>query len=371
MFGKNNSHADHNFWISYADLMAGLLFVFILVMGAIVSKSVILKNILQNRDEVLARLEIDIRDKDAAIQALTGKLSAISSMAAQQEAEIKERDIEIRQYQLKMERLGKQLAKKDDALTQYKKRLKAELERRKKLDARLVIAEKERQMLTGRADALNKKLEGIMRELRVKQERIDVLKTDYDSMSRKYSRLLTSMEEQNRKIRHLTGIRRQVIAALKKRLGDRIAIDSKSGALRLSSSVLFDTGSATLKAEARAELKEAFGQYVAALVNDPEVMSALDKIIIEGHTDSDGGYLYNLDLSQRRAYAVMNFLLTLDVIKKYDLKPLMAASGRSYMDLIKTNGIENKEASRRIEIKFRLKNDDAMHEIEQLLKEIN
>ena len=31
---------DQNFWVSYADLMAGLLFVFILLIGAIVVKYV-------------------------------------------------------------------------------------------------------------------------------------------------------------------------------------------------------------------------------------------------------------------------------------------------------------------------------------------
>ena len=33
---KKNQNNEENFWISYADLMAGLLFVFILVIGAIV-----------------------------------------------------------------------------------------------------------------------------------------------------------------------------------------------------------------------------------------------------------------------------------------------------------------------------------------------
>ena len=37
------------------------------------------------------------------------------------------------------------------------------------------------------------------------------------------------------------------------------------------------------------------------------------------------------------------------------------------MDPIMRNGVEDKEASRRIEIKFRLKNRDAMHEIERIL----
>jgi chemotaxis protein MotB len=39
------------------------------------------------------------------------------------------------------------------------------------------------------------------------------------------------------------------------------------------------------------------------------------------------------------------------------------------MDRIVRNGIEDKEASRRIEIKFTLKNREAMYEIERILDE--
>jgi len=94
----------------------------------------------------------------------------------------------------------------------------------------------------------------------------------------------------------------------------------------------------------------------------------LERIVIEGHTDSDGAYLFNLNLSQQRAYAVMNYLLTLEFTKKNNIKPLLVASGRSYLDPIYyKNGKENKYASRRIEIKFSLKNDDSMNEIDKIL----
>jgi chemotaxis protein MotB len=159
----------------------------------------------------------------------------------------------------------------------------------------------------------------------------------------------------------------KVIAALKKELGRKISIDPKNGSLRLSSNILFDKGSAELKEEAEGNLKEAFEEYIGTLVTNPAIKPHLDKIIIEGHTDSDGGYLYNLDLSQRRAFAVMHYLLTLDFAQKYNIKPLIVASGRAYLDAIKTDGVEDKDASRRIEIKFRLKNEDAMHEIEKVL----
>jgi chemotaxis protein MotB len=158
-----------------------------------------------------------------------------------------------------------------------------------------------------------------------------------------------------------------VIAALKDALGSKIDIDKKSGSLKLASNILFDRGSAVLKETSKSALKKAFEEYIGALMGDPRISPHLDKIIIEGHTDSDGGYLYNLDLSQKRAFAVMNYLLTLDIAQKYNLKPLLVASGRAYLDAVKVDGVEDKEASRRIEIKFRLKNEDAMHEIEKVL----
>ncbi len=42
-----NKEESGNFWISYADLMAGLLFIFILLVGAIVIKYVFIQTDLQ------------------------------------------------------------------------------------------------------------------------------------------------------------------------------------------------------------------------------------------------------------------------------------------------------------------------------------
>ncbi|MDN5106041.1 chemotaxis protein, partial [Aliarcobacter butzleri] len=53
---KKNQNNDENFWISYADLMAGLLFVFILVIGAIVIKYVYAQSSLESSEEVKSQL---------------------------------------------------------------------------------------------------------------------------------------------------------------------------------------------------------------------------------------------------------------------------------------------------------------------------
>ena len=64
----------------------------------------------------------------------------------------------------------------------------------------------------------------------------------------------------------------------------------------------------------------------------------------------------------------MKFLLTLQPELESYLKEYVAASGRSETDLVMKDGKEDKFASRRIEIKFRLKNDEAMNEISRLLE---
>ena len=64
MFTTDKSESDSNFWISYADLMAGLLFVFILLIGAIVIKSSILKETLHEKEESLRKSLSLVEKKD-------------------------------------------------------------------------------------------------------------------------------------------------------------------------------------------------------------------------------------------------------------------------------------------------------------------
>ena len=169
------------------------------------------------------------------------------------------------------------------------------------------------------------------------------------------------------RIKDLTGIRIKVVQELKQKLGSKINIDPNSGAIRLPSGVLFDVGSYELKPEAKKQLKATLQPYLDVLLNDTDIRDNIDHIMIEGHTDSDGTYMHNLDLSQKRAYAVMEFIYSWDESKNALLQRYISAIGRSYSDRIFKNGIEDKDASRRIEIKFSLSNKKAIQEIETFL----
>lgn len=171
------------------------------------------------------------------------------------------------------------------------------------------------------------------------------------------------------KIEKLTSIRRKMVDRLVKRLHGTTQLDPMDGSLHFSSNAFFAKGSSELKAEFKGELQNTFERYIEALSLDPDSKRYLDHIIIEGHTDSDGTYEFNLDLSYRRALAVMEFLQTLDVIEKYDLKGKIHAAGRADQELVFDGSFEDKKASRRITVGFGLKDAQLLTKIADIVHE--
>ena len=454
MFKRNDSDNNtSNFWISYADLMAGLLFVFILLIGAIVSKSILMRQDLHKKESRLAAAEQTLEQKRRTLNLTQSQLTKMTQELEKRESllERTRKDLGKKKEVLKHQKvvitdINTSLAKKESLVQEQKEKirlqteevdklhrlladLKAEVSQQKRLTQKaqqqshdlnktivlthkaLKLKEQELERLNqlllarnAKVDTLNRKivllqnlnqesnttiqqkqkklqeyvgkvvllsnqLTDTKHELTLKDQKLADLLTALDNKKTRYDALLTRLQKQRAQIRSLTGIQLKVIAALKETLGNKINIDRHNGALRLSSSVLFDKGKSDLKEEAKTQLATAFNDYIGALVTNRAIRPHLDRIVIEGHTDSDGTYLYNLALSQRRALAVMNYLLTLPIAQKYNLKKYLVASGRAYLDPIRRNGLEDKEASRRIEIKFQLKNRDAMHEIERILDE--
>jgi outer membrane protein OmpA-like peptidoglycan-associated protein len=72
--------------------------------------------------------------------------------------------------------------------------------------------------------------------------------------------------------------------------------------ITLSGSVLFASAKSDLLPAAQVKLNDVAN---ALIKEDP-----LSKIVVEGHTDSQGGASYNQDLSQRRAQAVRDYLVS-------------------------------------------------------------
>ena len=395
MFKKKSSSSETNFWISYADLMAGLLFVFILLIGAIVVKSSVVRQQLEIQKNVLIQQEKDLKNQKNVMHEQEDTLDKQSDHLIDMSQNIAVKSDEITKLRNLLAKRESSLEESENKLILTSSSLKLQSDEISNLNQLLLaqntkvdnysehiillqnLIEEQNSTINNSSQELSSyknKVILLSGELTKKDESmklndeklLKLLKAVEDKKTR-YDDLLTELQAKKAKIKSLTGIKLKVIAELKASLGDKINIDKTNGSLRLASNILFDKGSSTLKEGSKTELEANFIEYISALIGNKNIASHIDQIIIEGHSDSDGSYLYNLDLSQKRAFAVMHHLLTIEYIKKNNIKSKLVASGRSYLDAIKINGIEDKDASRRIEVKFRLKNEDAMYEIERIL----
>ncbi|EAH7031084.1 OmpA family protein [Campylobacter lari] len=313
MIKNNSNNEENNFWIAYADLMAGLLFIFILLIGAIVVKYVltqsdlqIIKENLQKQEERLRENKEELNQKEDILKNLSQKLNNTSSTL--------------------------------DDVNKQKQALEANIT-------------KLNQDLNSSLDEKDQQIFALLERLNKKDEEIKELERNFD--------------EAKSKIKELGLIKENTIKNLQAKFDTNITLDSNTGAIVLPSEVLFDTNSFTLKAQAKENLKTILTQYFDNILKDENILNSIENIVIEGHTDSAGSYIYNLDLSQKRAYAVMSFIYSF--YKDPRLQKLLMASGRSYSDVIIKDGKEDKEASRRIEIKFNINTNNALEKVEKYL----
>lgn len=151
----------------------------------------------------------------------------------------------------------------------------------------------------------------------------------------------------------------------------------------LNEDVLFDYNSVELKTEFQRILEDFFPRYVRILLND-QYREKIAEVRIEGHTDSVGSYMYNVDLSQRRTANVLDFLF-------YGHNSLYASLSRDYQELLRywftTTGFsygrtldnqgeltlisknpEDSDRSRRVEFRIVTKSEEV---INQMIRMIN
>jgi chemotaxis protein MotB len=347
MYKNDKSTDEQNFWISYADLMAGLLFVFILLVGAIVVRYVFVQQDLEAKRAALGESESLRSSQNEKIKLFKERL-AIATQNLQKQKE------EDRRLQEQLSLKHKDVVKLKELLMGY------ELEN--------ASIEENLTALQDEVADIKQQLSEKENILILKDEELAVLGEKLLEESKAHQMVVDELNITKVKIKNLTGIRIKVVEKLRETLGSSIMIDPKSGAMTFSSNILFNAGEYRLKPEAKKELSAIIKRYIHTLLFDEALRGYIDQITIEGHTDTDGSYLYNLALSQKRALEVMKFLYEDDPDNRALYRAYLSASGRSFSDLIvDANGDEDKEASRRIEIKFRIKNEEAVKELENFL----
>lgn len=200
----------------------------------------------------------------------------------------------------------------------------------------------------------------------------------YDEKIRVQEEQQAIMDAQQREIDEIIGVKMNIIEALSdvfKNSNLTIDIDKQTGAIALDSSVLFEYNSAELTPAGITFLNDFLPLYISVLRGE-DYRPYISEIIIEGHTDTSGDYMYNLNLSQRRAYSVAEYCLSgdqniFDEDTVADLRTIMTANGKSFSNPIyrEDDGKVDAEKSRRVEIKFRLQDDEMINRLQDILED--
>lgn len=137
--------------------------------------------------------------------------------------------------------------------------------------------------------------------------------------------------------------------------------------------IFFEQGSSELNYKFKDILDNFFPRYIAIL-NSNKFSQEIEEVRIEGHTSTEWtknsqpmeSYFKNMELSQNRTRSTLQYVMTLETMKKYEdfMIQKVTANGLSYSKRIIENGIEDKKMSRRVEFRVRTK---AEQKIDQIL----
>ena len=317
---RGRGGGGQDFWLSFSDLMSVLVLVFILIMFYFLYKYFIIHNAYQ--DEL-------------------AKMIVIQAALDEKEAEL--------------DTAQTALVTREDELTKAQEGLAAQQ----------LMLELAQQAVTDSED-----------ELALKQTELDdalALIAARELELEELGLVLTSQQEQ---LEALVGVRSRIIQEMSASLKNNsitAAVDPDTGAIILESDVMFEYGSSALSEEGKAFIDRFLPVYLSVLFS-AENEGYVSEIIIEGHTDTIDTYIKNLSLSQERAHAVAEYVLSdeftgLDYQEKQRFQKLLTANGRSFSDPIyDANGYVDAKASRRVVFKFRLTDDEMIRQMQEILE---
>ena len=143
-------------------------------------------------------------------------------------------------------------------------------------------------------------------------------------------------------------------------------IDPITGVVKISNLELFNVNDYKLSTKGKEYLDKFAPTYLNSIFSNDYLNKNIEKIIIQGHTDSqtfkgefseDEQYMKNMELSLNRAYEVANYMTKTNYNKTNGdkLRKMIVVEGASFSSPIIINGKEDYAQSRRVELKVVLK----------------
>ncbi len=318
-------------WLSFSDLMSALLLIFILIMFYIMYQYFDMYEISMAE---IARQQYDLDQANASLDEQRTKLTdAEAQMVAQQ--------IRLNAAQADLEDAQSILSAQQEELN----------------SAQSLLQEKED-------------------EIAAQKEQLDALSIQLGDQQTQIDAQQRALDDQQQQLEALVGLRTRIITSLSdalKAANISAQVDPTNGSIALESDVLFELGKYDLSDRGERFIDRFLPVYLDVLFSD-EYRAYVSEIIIEGHTDSLGTYIDNLELSQQRALAVASYVLddgyhAISADQKRQLRAVATANGRSFSDpVLDANGNEDMDASRRVVFKFRLTDEQMIQQLKNILE---
>ncbi len=320
---RKSDDGGFSIWRSYSDMMAGVLLLFVLIMCVTLFQAQKSYNdSIKERDEKIALQE----EYTAELLAKQMELDEQATTLKEQEEELSAADEKMSEQKMLLAEMARQLD-----------------EKQKQLDAQATKLDEQATQLTEQQTALDEKT--------------------------------AQIASQQQKIDAIIGVKAEVVESLRQEFASNnvsVDIDSKTGAMTLDANVMFEYDSAELTEDGMDALRQVLPIYCKVLLSE-EFKPYLAEIIIDGYTDDEGDYAYNLMLSQNRSLSVANYLLEIEgdflsSSESIDLKDYLTVNGHSMSNpILDASGNVDKDASRRVEVKFRLKDEEMISELNDIM----
>ena len=227
------------------------------------------------------------------------------------------------------------------------------------------MSEVERKM-----DVLEKSFEESLSGLNAKvltlEEELEGSKEHLKQLLKNTTDAITVLKNEKAKLQRVTHIENEIFDRLDKTFDKNRFYNKKDHSLDFRKLALFTAGNSIYEIEAMKVVAENFNQYMAIIV---EYKEYIKHIIIEGHTDSSGIEEDNIALSKKRALAIKYYLERLSIVKQYHMQSSMKVEGYGSSKAIKINNIEDKDASRRIKIKFELQEKQILDNLRRIIND--
>ena len=221
-----------------------------------------------------------------------------------------------------------------------------------------------------KVEVLEKKFTNSLDDLQTKvltlTKALAASKEDLEQLRKSTTDQIQVLKEKKEQLKKVVGIKDTISSQLDTIFSNNQFYNREDHTLDFRKLELFRAGNSVSELEAMKIVTETFNQYIKVISKYKEY---IEYIIIEGHTDSSGMEADNIVLSKNRALAIKEYLERHSHIKQYNMDSILKVEAYGSSKAIYMNDVEDKDSSRRIKIKFMLKESQILDNVRRVIND--